>query len=354
MEVELGLPQTPVRLAPGGETRAPLQVRNLSTAPIGLRIAIARGRASDWARPEPADVTVAGGDTATVELVFRPPAEQPTSAALVPFAVRADDLASGETAGWASGLFTVAAPDPVTAELTPAAETPDQFGLRLRSNAADTRSVRINVTLEPPKGGVEATPGAVQLAAGGDASAVIWARPRRPLLGLPKAYTVVVELHDEALAADEPPLATVTSKGARRPLLSSRAATALAIAVVVLATAAVAVFGGGLGPLTRKNAATPKSSAAPAVVTVRRPYVVADVFPHLGADGGRGAAEAAQGKLTAAGMQLRLVDSLSSDVLPDDAAGFWVLLQDGFADDGQAQAYCDKYRTVAPKCRPGS
>ena len=67
-------------------------------------------------------------------------------------------------------------------------------------------------------------------------------------------------------------------------------------------------------------------------------------------DGGQAAAAAAQAQLTAAGMPVRLVDSLRSDVLADDGAGFWVLLQDGFASAAVAQAYCTRWRTVAPKC----
>jgi len=50
-------------------------------------------------------------------------------------------------------------------------------------------------------------------------------------------------------------------------------------------------------------------------------------------------------------MQLRLVDSLASDVLSDQDGGFWVLLQDGFRSTADAQAYCVQWRTLAPKCQ---
>jgi hypothetical protein len=50
-------------------------------------------------------------------------------------------------------------------------------------------------------------------------------------------------------------------------------------------------------------------------------------------------------------MPVRLVDSLSSDVLADEGAGFWVLLQDGFTTTEAAQAFCAQWRVVAPKCQ---
>jgi hypothetical protein len=50
-------------------------------------------------------------------------------------------------------------------------------------------------------------------------------------------------------------------------------------------------------------------------------------------------------------MPVRLVDSLESEVLADQGAGFWVLLQDGFATPEAAQEFCTRWRVVAPKCR---
>jgi hypothetical protein len=38
-------------------------------------------------------------------------------------------------------------------------------------------------------------------------------------------------------------------------------------------------------------------------------------------------------------------------VIADEGAGFFVLLQDGFADVAAAQAYCTRWRAVAPNCR---
>ena len=49
-------------------------------------------------------------------------------------------------------------------------------------------------------------------------------------------------------------------------------------------------------------------------------------------------------------MPVKLVDSLTSDVLADQGAGFWVLLQDGFPTVEAAQAYCTQWKLVAPKC----
>src|SRR5690349_13233885 len=117
MDVELELPKTPVRLAPGVPARTELSVRNNTGMDLGLRITVARGRAGDWARPDPPDVGVPAGGTARVDLVFEAPAEQRPSAALIPFIVRADDVSSGAPAASVTGLLTVAAPDTVAAEL---------------------------------------------------------------------------------------------------------------------------------------------------------------------------------------------------------------------------------------------
>jgi hypothetical protein len=46
-----------------------------------------------------------------------------------------------------------------------------------------------------------------------------------------------------------------------------------------------------------------------------------------------------------------MVDSLSTDLIPDDGGGFWVVVKDGFADAAEAGAYCDRFRAAAPKCR---
>ena len=78
--------------------------------------------------------------------------------------------------------------------------------------------------------------------------------------------------------------------------------------------------------------------------------MLVEVFPRRGADGGKAAAEAQQAKLAAAGMPVKLVDSLASEVLADQGTGFWVLLQDGFATIEAAQAFCTQWRTVAPRC----
>ena len=59
---------------------------------------------------DPADVTVDGGATSTVEVVLEPPADQPPSSSMVPFTVHATETATGEPAGFATGLLTVAVP----------------------------------------------------------------------------------------------------------------------------------------------------------------------------------------------------------------------------------------------------
>lgn len=340
MDVALELPRTPVRLAPGVESRTELTVRNPGSTPVTLRISVGRGRAGDWGRPEPAEVTVAAGDSVLVELVFHAPDTAGPSAGLIPFTVRAEE-ASGEVVTL-SGLLTVREPDRVSGTLTPLPGRRHRYELTLHSHHEVGQRVRISAVLDPPTGTATATPDTVELAAGASVSATVRARPRRPLLGAPTTYATVLTLH----GADEAPLAQLSAEAALKPWLPTRLTAVVSALVLLGGTTALVLY--------RTGFAIPGLSARPATSAppFKRPYVLVEVFPHRGADGGRGAAEAAQQQLRTAGMTVRLVDSLSTDQLDDaGGGGFWVLLQDGFADATQAKAYCDRFRAIAPKCR---
>ncbi|MFI7601333.1 hypothetical protein [Actinoplanes sp. NPDC049681] len=351
MDVELTLPTAPVAMSPGAATRVPVELRNPGGASRTVRISMARGRVSAWASVDPPTATIEAGATTTVDLLVRVPADQPPSPSLAPFTVRAEDDVTGEPAGFATGLLTVALPVPVTGTLTTRTGAADAFDLRLVNNGDGQAAVRITTTLEPPLGSVEAQPAAARLDAGETVTASVRARPKRPLTGTPKPYAVVVSVHD-ALDPDRPALFTATGTGSRRPRVTSWMAGTVAIVLALAATAAVALSGVRMPlPGHRKAAKPPPSAPAPtAAVPVRRPYALVEVFPHRGADGGRAVAEAAQTRLTGAGMPVRLVDSLTSDVLADDGSGFWVLLQDGFTSVDAAQSYCGEWRRVAPQC----
>ncbi|MBB4762391.1 hypothetical protein ACFQFC_40165 [Amorphoplanes digitatis] len=350
--MELTLPTTPVTLPPGVAVRVPVALRNPSLAARDVRITVARGRASGWASVDPPTATLGPGATTTVEVVLRAPADQPPSASLVPFTVHAEDTTSGATAGFATGLLTVALPVPVTGDLTPRPGAAQTFDLRLGNDGGYPADLRISAKLDPPGGSAEARPEAARLEAGASLSVVLHARPARPLVGAPRPYAVIVSVYDGA-AEDRRPLLTAVGTGTRRPRLPNWAAGTIAVLLALGATAAVAISGVRMPLPGRNRAAAPPSVAASAPVPaapVGRPFVLVDVFPHRGADGGQAAAEAQRAKLAAAGMQVRLVDSLASDELADDGAGFWVLLHDGFASPGAAQDFCTQWRTVAPKC----
>jgi hypothetical protein len=173
-------------------------------------------------------------------------------------------------------------------------------------------------------------------------------------MGTPKPYFVVVAV-DDANDPDRPALQKATGSGTRKPRVANRTASAAAVVLAVGATAAVAFSVVRLPSPTDRHVAPPPAASASAAgavaaTTVGRPYVMIDVFPHRGPDGSRAAAEAARTRLADAGMPVRLVDSLASDVLADEGAGFWVLLQDGFISAEAAQAYCTQWKLVAPKC----
>jgi hypothetical protein len=356
VDVELTLPTAPVSLAPGVPTRVPVQVRNPYPQPVTLRLYLARGRAAGWATIVPPTLSLEPGGTATVDVVLQTPAQQPPSSSLVPFTVHAEELTGGEPAGYATALLTVALPIPVTGELITRPGARHAYDLRLANDTGMPAPIRISASLDPPAGSVTVEPEAVQLEPGAALTAAVRAKPARPLMGTPKQYAVVVKVQD-AYDSERAPYLTEVATGTRKPRVSSLVATVGAIVLALGATAGIALSGVRM-PLPGRHKATAAAPAPAAVsaavpaaqVTVTSPYALIDVFPHQGADGGKAAAEAAEAKLAAAGMPARLVDSLSSDLLADDGAGFWVLLEDGFASPADAQAYCTQWRSVAPKC----
>ncbi|MCA2218199.1 COG1470 family protein [Jidongwangia harbinensis] len=346
MTVELTLPAEPVTLAPGVVTRVPVELRNLAAAPAALRLAVARGRAAGWAVDPPA-VTVDPYATTGVDLVLQTPPDQPPSPSLVPFTVHALDAATGEPAGFATGLLTVALPVPVSGALTARTGEPHAFDLRLVNDSDRPAPVRITAELDPPAGSIAAEPAAVRLEPGESRTALVRAKPARPFMGTPKPYFVVVAVTD-AHDPDRPPLFTATGNGSRKPRVRSWMAGTAAVVLALAATAAVALSDVRLPLPGTKRAAKP--AATPTTPAVSRPYALVDVFPHRGPDGGKAEAESQRARLDTAGMPVKLVDSLASDVLEDKGTGFWVLLQDGFANPEAAQAFCTQWRVVAPKC----
>ncbi|GAB1691420.1 hypothetical protein [Krasilnikovia sp. M28-CT-15] len=349
MDVEVTLPAEPVTLAPGVATRVPVQLRNEYGPQADVRVSVTRGRAGAWAPAEPVTATVAAGATVTVDIVLQPPADQPPSGTLLPFTVQA--AIDGTPAGYATGLLSVALPVPVVGELVARTGEPHTFDLRLANDSDRPAAIRLEAKLDPPAGQVTTEPGAALLEPGDALTAVVRARPARPLMGAAQTYAVLLSVTD-AHDPQRPPLFTATGTGRRPPRVSSLAAGIAALVLAAAGTAAVAISGVRLPFPGRARVAATTPAAPPPVtpVVVGRPFALVDVFPHRGADGGHAAAEAERARLAAAGMPVRLVDSLASDQLADEGAGFWVLLQDGFASPAAAAAYCTQWRSLAPKC----
>lgn len=348
MDVEISAPQTPVTVVPGTESRAEIGVHNRSSAPISVRLSVAPSRAGAWARIDAPSVALAAGERTTLEIAFRPPADVPPTATLLPFTVRGEDLTYGVPAGRATGLVSVAAPRRLDASLTrePAARGPVEYTLRLANLGDAALTLRLEAELDPP-GRIAVEPATVDIPGGQVVNTAVRVRPRVPLVGSPTRYVVVVACRDAVADPDAPPLATVDDDGMVRPRLGRRPAGVLATTLLVLAALGAVLVGTdvrlpGRGPATA-------ATTAPPAEQVRRPYALVDVFPQRDATG-RSAAEAALARLTAAGMPVRLVDSTTSDVVADGDGGLWVLLQDGLASVEEARGYCDRYRSVAPKC----
>jgi hypothetical protein len=355
VDVELTLPDEPVALAPGVPTRVPVRLRNPYAQPLDLRVYLARGRAAGWATIEPERLSLGPGETAEVAVVLTTPPEQPPSSSLVPFTVHAEQESTGEPAGFATALLKVALPVPVTGSLV-ARQEKHAYDLWLANDTRRAAPLRITAHLEPPSGTVRVEPDAVLLEPGARATVAVRARPGRPLTGQPRSFALVVRVSD-VYDAERPPYLTEVATGKSKPRVRAFVLGTVAILVLVAATALIAVHTGGHGLFTgrlfkgRDKAATATQQQPVAQVTVGRPYALIDVFPHRGADGGKSAAQAEQAKLVAVGMPVRLVDSLASDVLSDEDGGFWVILQDGFPGAEAAEAYCARWRTIAPKCQ---
>ena len=353
MDVELTLPDEPVALAPGVPTRVPVHLRNPYAQPLELRIFVARGRAAGWATIDPEAVSLGPGETAEIAVVLQTPPEQPPSSSLVPFTVHAEEASTGEPAGFATALLKVSRPIPVTGSLVARRER-HTYDLWLANDTQTPAPLRITAQLDPPGGSVRVDPDAVLLEPGMRASVSVRAKPARPITGQARSFAVVVKVSD-VYDAERDPYLTEYVTGKSKPMVRAVVLGAVAIVVLVATTAIIALQTGGKGLFSGRLFSGRDRGAATAPqnveqVTVKHPYALIEVFPHRGADGGKAAAQAEQAKLAARGMPLRLVDSLASDALSDEDGGFWVLLQDGFSGTQQAQAYCDQWRAVAPKC----
>ncbi|MEU4237157.1 hypothetical protein [Actinoplanes sp. NPDC026619] len=348
--MELTLPDEPVALAPGVPTRVPVQLRNPYAQPLDLRIYLARGRAAGWATVEPAGLHLGPGETAEVSVVLQTPPTQPPSSSLVPFTVHAEEATTGEPAGFATALLKVALPVPVTGKLVPKDGPQHEYDLRLANDTRVQAPLRVTAQLDPSSGSVTVEPEAVLLEPGTAAVVAVRAKPGRPFTGSPRSFAVVVKVAD-AYDADREPYLTLVASGTRKSRVPTTVLFVTATVLAIGASAAILLTGDhNFLPFGKKNAAG-TSTAAPAKVTIGKPYALVDVFPHRGADGGKGAADAALAKLQAAGMPVRLVDSLASDTLADDPDGYWVLLQDGFGSPQAAEQYCTQWRSAAPKCK---
>lgn len=347
MDVEINVPQTPVTLVPGTESRLPIDVVNRSGAAMSVRLGVGRSRGGAWAEIEPSIVDLAPDARRRVEAVFTPPATVRPAATLLPFTVYADELPFGVPAGRATGLLTVAAPEPVDAALTVASRRRRtvRYTLTVTNRSGASLSVGPRATVDPDPVRVTVTPSRLDLPAGASGTATVRVRPRRAFVGSRAPYVLTVACHDTA-GDDAPPLASVEADGVAKPRLPRRPAAVLAVLLLAAAMGAGLAWriGAGRPPASIEAGRPPAGDDA-----VRRPFALVDVFPQ-GSPAGLAAARNARDRLTAAGMPVRLVDSTASDQVADGPTGLWVLLQDGMSTVDAARAYCDRYRSLAPKC----
>jgi hypothetical protein len=217
-----------------------------------------------------------------------------------------------------------------------------RFGLWLRNRGPQAVSLALTVRLDPGGGRGEAEPATVDLDPGRTATARVTAHPRRRLVGGPAAYGVRVTGCDRATGGE-----VVTVRADATAPARAGVPLAVVLLLVLLAAGAAAAWLAGLRLPDRGTAAP-----APAATTggdVRRPYVMVDAYPQLDPSV-RARADASLARLSAAGLQVRLVDSRQSDELADGASGFWVILRDGFGSVEEANQFCTGNQGVTPRC----
>jgi hypothetical protein len=375
MDLEITLPQAPVKLVPGTESSVRVEVANRSDAPLSVRLGVSRSRGGAWGEVDTPVLDLGPDERREVQVVFKPPANVLPTSTLMPFTVHAQELPYGVPAGRATGLLTVAAPERVDATIavTRARRRTTRFAISLTNRGDASLTVGLAARVQPPGAKVVVTPKVVDVPGDGSATATVRVRPRRAVIGTATPFALSVACTDAAAPHEMPPLATISAAGTAKPRMRRGPARVLGIALLLVATAATLVLTGTVDmltgerwqPLRRNAAATSPSTAQPGVAqpgaaqpgtdvsrpdtVVRRPYALVEVFAKDGA-AGRAAAEAARARLAAAGMPVRLVDSTATDQVADGPTGLWVLLQDGMPTVDAVRAYCDRYRPVAPKC----
>lgn len=347
MEVEIRIPPQPVALTPGATGTVTVELTSLADRDLRVRLSIAASRAGAWAHGEPPTVWVPAGGTETVEIAVQPPATAAPTAGLLPFTVRADDSDTGTPLGRATGLVSVAAPARLAATLFRTDPGPPaHFTLTVR-NPGERLAVTIAAQVHPPGGRVRISPDTVDLAKGGSAAAHVEVRP--PALFMGGSIPYVVSVSCKAVG-DLEPLVTVEENGQSPPRIGK--ATAFVVTALLVAIAAGALAFGGWERIADRTSSPPQSAAdaqGSTEVRVSTPYAMVEVFQRTGT--GPTDADAALGRLTAAGVPVRLVDSTRSPDLADGPGGLLVLLQDGFVSPEDAQAYCDRNRALAPSCQ---
>jgi hypothetical protein len=346
MDIELSIARAPVLLAAGDETRVPVQVRNRSGTPLSVRLSLQPDRVSGWSHIEPPTVDVAGDESTTVDLVIRPPADARPARQLQMFTVQAEDRRHGHVIGRANGLFSFNHADRLGVSLT--AEPGGWLRLEVTNRGDAPLTLRLEPRLEPARGRVRAEPAVLDVPKGATASAQINARPPRSMLRRTRQYTVRVDCRD-ATADDAAALGTAEATVTAPPRLRLRLATLTTVLSVLILLAGVGFAGWRLTERFRQPD-PPSADASRPTEQVRKPYAMVDVFPRNAGPTGAGAAQAALARLNAAGLGVRMVDSTTSDDIPDPGDGLLVLLRDGFSSLAEAQAYCDRHRAIAPRC----
>lgn len=84
---QLTLSSTRIRLAPGGQERIPVLVRNPGQRMETFHVDVV-GLEDHWWEVEPAEIELSGGEESTVLLVLQPPDNAPVSEDAMPFGVR--------------------------------------------------------------------------------------------------------------------------------------------------------------------------------------------------------------------------------------------------------------------------
>ena len=244
----LSLESTQLAVEPGGQVRVTVTVNNPGKLVEGYQLDVVGDGVSDWAEVVPPEVNVYPAEEATAVVVISPPAGGAAPSGGWPFGVRARSLVDPGSSVVVEGEVEVGKVFGLQAKLVPVTSSGRWRGRHvLHVSNWGNSSVKLTlVASDPDKAlGYLVRPPVVDVPVGGQATARLWVRGRRPFLrGSPVRVPFSVVGEREGATASTSAVSTAGLTTADRPAVDgalnqkpilSRASVALGILALVLA-----------------------------------------------------------------------------------------------------------------------